>query len=90
MLTRTKSTPISDQELTIAINEYMASHKMVTQGELRKKFKTSIERLERLNNAGVITLPKKLSRSAGSTLGRKKSNAFANWSISRPTPKQGS
>lgn len=78
----------SDAALAAAITAYMQSHKLVTRGELKRKHNTSLDRLERLENEGLVTLPPKLSKSAGATLGRKKSNTCANWFINKPAPWQ--
>jgi hypothetical protein len=79
---------LTDPQLIEAVKTYMASHKLVTRGELRRKFNTSLERLARLEDEGFFTLPPKLSKSAGATLGRKKSGTCKNWYISRPAPWQ--
>jgi hypothetical protein len=79
---------LTDTQLIEAVKTYMASHKLVTRGELRRKANTSLERLERLESEGLIVLPPKLSKSAGATLGRKKSGTCKNWYISHPAPWQ--
>jgi hypothetical protein len=80
--------PLTDAELIAGVKTYMASKKLVTRGELKKKFNTSLSRLEQLEKQGLLKLPAKLSRSAGATLGRKKSNTMQGWYISRPAPWQ--
>lgn len=79
---------LTDDALLAALKAYLANNKYVTRGELRRKLNTSVERIERLALAANITLPQKLSRSAGATLGRKKSGTCANWFINRPSPWQ--
>ncbi len=79
---------LTDDELLIAIKSYLANHKHVTLNELRRKLSTSIERISRIAAAANLTLPAKLSRSAGATLGRKKSAVCGNWYINRPAPWQ--
>ena len=81
-------TPLTDIAMIDGVKAYMASHKFVTRGELKTKFHTSMHRLERLEAEGHIKLPPKLSKSAGSTLGRKKSGTCASWYITRPAPWQ--
>lgn len=79
---------LTDDALLEAIKSYLASNKEVTRGELRRKLSTSIERIERVASAANLPLPEKLSRSAGATLGRKKSGTCNNWYITRPAPWQ--
>lgn len=79
---------MNDTDLIAAINAYMATHKNVTRGELKRKLCTSLYRLENLSAAGLVVIPPKLSKSSGATLGRKKSNVMANWYINRPAPWQ--
>lgn len=78
--------PLTDDALLAALKAYLASNKYVTRGELRRKLNTSVERIERIAETAGITLPPKLSRSAGATLGRKKSNTCAGWYIRHPAP----
>lgn len=80
--------PLTDSALLEAIKSYLANHKHVTRGELRRKLSSSVERIERVAAAANITLPAKLSRSAGATLGRRKSAVCENWFINRPAPWQ--
>lgn len=75
---------MTDLELAEAIKQYMNTHKFVTRNELKKKLNTSHSRIERIGNEGLVTLPPKLSRSAGSTLGRKKLGIANNWYINKP------
>ncbi|HEY9210375.1 MAG TPA: hypothetical protein VIO56_03100 [Methylotenera sp.] len=79
---------LTDDELLIAIKAYLANNKHVTLNELRRKLSSSVERIERVAAAANITLPAKLSRSAGATLGRRKSAVCENWFINRPAPWQ--
>lgn len=79
---------MTDQDLVNEINSYVANNKMVSRAELKNKLKTSRQRLEKLEANGLVKLPAKLSKSAGATLGRRKSNTCANWYISRPAPWQ--
>lgn len=78
----------TDDELLAEIKTYLASHQFVTRGELRRKLNASVERIERVASAANLPLPEKLSRSAGATLGRKKSGTCNNWYITRPAPWQ--
>lgn len=79
---------MTDDALLAALKAYLSSHKYVTRGELRRKLNTSVERIERLAETAGISMPAKLSRSAGATLGRKKSGTCKNWYINRPAPWQ--
>ncbi len=77
---------LTDDALLAAIKSYLANNKHVTRGELSRKLSTSIERIVRVAAAADIRLPAKLSRSAGATLGRRKSAVCENWFINRPAP----
>lgn len=78
--------PLTDDALLEAIKSYLASHKLVTRGEMRHKLNASVARIELIAKAANINLPPKLSRSAGATLGRIKSGTCTNWFINRPAP----
>lgn len=78
----------SDEQLAEAVNKYMASHKNATRGEIRKHCKTSIDRLTKLQNDGMIKLNPKLSLSQAATLGRKKHNTAGDWFIKSKAPWQ--
>lgn len=80
--------PLTDDALLAAIKSYLANNKHVTLNELRRKLSSSVERIARVAAAADITLPAKLSRSAGATLGRRKSAVCENWFINRPAPWQ--
>jgi len=87
-MSRSEPAPLSDADLIKGVKTHMATHKFVTRGELKTKLHTSLDRLARLEKEGHIKLPPKLSKSAGSTLGRKKSGTCKNWYINRPAPWQ--
>lgn len=80
--------PLSDDDLIEAVKTHMENHKYVTRGQLKTKFHTSMQRLEALEKAGHFKLPLRLSKSAASTLGRKKCGTAKNWYITRPAPWQ--
>lgn len=79
---------MTDLELAAAIDAYMERVKHPTLGELRRKLHTSTKRLERLRMSGLLKhpLPLPLSRSAASTLNRKRNKVGSGWYINRPAP----
>lgn len=79
---------MTDEALLAAIKSYLDTHRYVTRSELRRKLRTSFVRIERIAAAAGVTLPLKLSRSEGATLGRKKSGTCKHWYINRPAPWQ--
>lgn len=76
--------PLSDDELAAGINSYMSTSNFVTRGELNRKFHTSMDRMKRLEAEGKVKLPPKLSKSAGSTLSRKRRGLGAMFVINKP------
>jgi hypothetical protein len=60
----------SAEELAAGINAYVASESNVTLSMIRRKFNTSLQRIESLHKSGLIkTLPKKLDSRAGGKMG---------------------
>jgi hypothetical protein len=78
------ASPLSDNELIAGINDYMSARKFVTRGELNRKFHTSLDRMKRLEAEGKVKLPPKLSKSAGSTLSRKRRGLGNMFVINKP------
>lgn len=66
---------VPDKELADQVNAYMLGKPHCTRNELRKRFKTSQQRLVALHEAGLITrLPMQLGQKQAATMGARKSN----------------
>lgn len=61
---------MTDQQLADAITAYMQQHKHTTRKKIMTACGTGIERMLRLETAGMVKLPLKLSKKLGAPMGR--------------------
>jgi hypothetical protein len=64
---------MSDAELAIKINAYLAAHPYATRTRIIRKCNVSIDRCLRLHEAGMITFPAALTPSQAATVGARRS-----------------
>lgn len=64
---------LTDLELAEKITAYRADHPHANRKQIRMAVGTGLERMERLESAGMVVLPHKLPKSAGARLGGIKS-----------------
>lgn len=66
---------VPDKDLADQVNAYMREKPYCTRNELRKRFKTSQQRLAALHEAGLITrLPIQLGQKQAAIMGARASN----------------
>jgi hypothetical protein len=64
---------MTDAELAIKINAYLAAHPYATRSSIIRKCNVSLERCLRLHEAGMITFPAALTTSQAATIGARRS-----------------
>ena len=78
---------LNDQELAVAIGEYMDRHPYTSRFMLRKLFKTSEPRLKKLKELGLLrNVPAPMSNSQAATYGRSLGNKWGKNFKLRGTP----
>ena len=75
---------MTDAELAVKVNAFLSIHQYSTRSKIRITLRTSLMRLNRLQELGLIKLPRTLTRSQGGTLGRKQNGTMDNWYINSP------
>lgn len=71
-------------DLATKAKEIMAQHKHISRTELAKKLGVYREKLEKMEKAGLIVLPPKLTLSQAATLNRKKNKVMNGYYINKP------
>lgn len=89
MAGKPKNQLVSDADLIDKINKFMLENKNCIRSQVMTACNTTIYRMDRLEKAGLVKLPRKLSLSQAATLGRKRNNTANNFYINRPAPWQG-
>lgn len=64
---------MTDAELAIKINAYVAAHPYATRNRIIRQCNVSLDRCLRLHDAGMITFPVALTASQAATIGARRS-----------------